>query len=196
MSTTNDLGGNISLSVTVLRETYKNLNLLMNEMDMIGEELGFMSLTSRFLRWKSDAYEEGWLLSNFIKIYQLDGDSAGNERVPDVKDGDVFVIEIDLEGQDDYPDITLSRFRYDFSKWERMPATSDHWLFRDPYWLDNHFDITCEDGIWRSKTKAKSVKKYWGLQQAIGTSIPLTSVTDAETIRNNLFEQLLNLPEA
>ncbi|AIQ39908.1 hypothetical protein [Paenibacillus sp. FSL R5-0912] len=69
MSISNDLGGNISLAVKVLRETYKNLNLLFGEMDMIGKEVGFVPLTPRFLRWKSDSYEDGWLLNNFIKIY-------------------------------------------------------------------------------------------------------------------------------
>lgn len=48
MSLSNDLGRNISRSVNVLRETYKNLNLLFNEMDMIGKELGFIPLTSKF----------------------------------------------------------------------------------------------------------------------------------------------------
>ncbi|MFU1797789.1 hypothetical protein ACM1RC_28255 [Paenibacillus azoreducens] len=44
----------------------------------------------------------------------------------DLKDGFVFVVEIDLEGQDSYPEITLSRFQYDLSMWERVPAVSDH----------------------------------------------------------------------
>lgn len=195
MSSINDLGGNISLSVNVLLETYKNLNLLFNEMDLIGKEQGFIPLTSKFLRWKSDSYEEGWLLSNFIKIYQLEGTSAGNEQVPDLKDGAVFVVEIDLEGQEEYPEITLSRFQYDLSKWERMPAISDHWLFHDPYRLENHFVIKSTDDIWRIKTNEKSIKKYWGLQQAIGKSIPLTTVYDSETIRTQIFQLLLELPE-
>jgi hypothetical protein len=196
MSLTNDLGGNISLSVNVLRETYKNLNLLLGEMDMIGKELGFIPLTSKFLRWKSDSYEDGWLLSNFIKVYQLDGATAGNEQVPDLKDGAVFVVEIDLEGQEEYPEITLSRFQYDLSQWERMPAISDHWLFHNPYRLENHFVIECVDDIWSSKPNEKSSKKYWGLQQAIGKSIPLTTVCDSESIRTQIFQLLSELPEA
>lgn len=69
----------ILLPVEVLRTTYKNLTLLMGEMDMVGKEQGFAPLGPKFLRWKSDRYEEGWLLSDFIKIYQLDGASAGND---------------------------------------------------------------------------------------------------------------------
>ncbi|MEC0373097.1 hypothetical protein [Paenibacillus chibensis] len=196
MYTINERGENISRAVEVLRTTYKNLTLLMGEMDMVGKELGFVPLVPKFLRWKSDSYEEGWLLSDFIKIYQLDGASAGNDHVSDLKEGPVFVVEIDLEGQEGYPEIALSRFQYDLSLWERVPAVSDHWLFQNPYRLENHFEITYNDGIWRSKTREKSIKKYWGLQQAIGKSIPLITVSDAETIKTNIFQELLDLPEA
>lgn len=67
MSSTNDFGENISLAVKVLRETYKNLNMLFNEMDIIGKEKGFISLHPKFLRWKSDSYEDGWI--NFLLVY-------------------------------------------------------------------------------------------------------------------------------
>ncbi|WP_313638294.1 hypothetical protein [Paenibacillus sp.] len=196
MSISNDLGANISLAVKVLRETYKNLNLLFSEMDMIGEEMGFVPLTARFLRWKSDSYEDGWLLTNFIKIYQLDGASAGNEQVPDLKEGAVYVVEIELAGDDAHPEITLSRFHYDLSRWERMPAISDHWLFNHPYRIENHFDVEGVDDIWRSKIKGKSSKKYWGFKQAVGKTISLVTVNDAESIREGIFKQLLDLPEA
>ncbi|CAH0121002.1 MULTISPECIES: hypothetical protein [Paenibacillus] len=195
MSSANEFGGNISLSVRVLRETYKNINLLLNEMDVIGKEQGFIPLNPKFLRWKSDSYEDGWLLSNFIKVYQMEGGSAGNEMVQDLRDGDVFVVEIDLEGEEAYPEITLSRFQYDLTKWERMPAISDHWLFHDPYRLDNHFSIEETDGLWRCKTKEKSIHRYWGLKQAIGKTIPLTTVCDSASIKTNIFESLLKLPE-
>ncbi|TMV47037.1 hypothetical protein FE783_24285 [Paenibacillus mesophilus] len=196
MSSTNDFGGNISLSVKVLRETYKNINLLFNEMDIIGKEHGFISLTPKFLRWKSDSYEDGWLLSNFIKVYQVEGDSAGNDNVPDLKDGDVFVVEIDLEGEEDYPEISISRFQYDLTKWERMPSIADHWLFHDPYRLENHFTIEETDQVWRCRTKTKSINRYWGLKQAIGKAFPLFTVCDSEAIKSHIFEALLKLPES
>ena len=194
MPITNEYGENISLSVKVLRETYRNINLLFTEMDMIGKEHGFIPLIPRFLRWKSDSYEEGWLLSSFIKIYQLDSSSAGKYQVSDLRDGDVYVVEIDLEGQENYPEITLSRFQYDLSLWEHLPSIADHWLFHDPYWLESHFTIEYNSGIWRTKTNEKSIKRYWGLQRAVGKSIPLTTVTDSETIREQIYQALLQLP--
>lgn len=196
MSTVNDPGTNISLAVTVLRETYRNLSLLFTEMDVIARERGFVPLTARFLRWKSDSYEEGWLLNNFIKVYQLDGSSAGNEQVPDLKESPVFVVEIELLGEQNIPEITLSRFQYDLTRWERMPAISDHWLFHDPYHIANHFDIYYEDDLWISTGKAKSSEKYWGFKQAVGTTIPLLHVNDAETIRTGIFDRLLGLPQS
>lgn len=66
---TTNTGQNISNIVYVLRETFKNLNLLFSELDQIGEEEGFVSITPRFSRWRSDSDYEGWLTSNFIKFY-------------------------------------------------------------------------------------------------------------------------------
>lgn len=194
MSSTNEHGENISLSIKVIRETYKNLSLLFGEMDLVGKEQGFLSLIPKFLRWKSDSYEDGWLLSNFIKIYQLDGESAGNEKVQDLKEGPLFVVEVDLEGEVTYPEITLSRFQYDLSQWDRVPSIADHWLFHDPYRLHNHFVIEEQDGLWKSITRNKSIKRYWGLQQAVGKTIPLVGVQDAASIKSQIFEALLTLP--
>lgn len=93
----------------------------------------------------------------------MDGASAGNDHMSDLKDGSVFVVEIELEGQDGYPEITLSRFQYDLSMWERVPAVSDHWLFQNPYRLDNHFEITYETefgGARRRKSPSKNTGDF------------------------------------
>jgi hypothetical protein len=196
MSTIHDAGRNISLSVKVLRETYKNLSLLFNEMDAIGQEQGFIPLLPKFLRWKSDNYEDAWLLRNMIKLYQMEGESAGNDNLPDLKDGDIFAVEIDLEGEEEYPEMTVSRFRFDLTKWNRLPSIADHWLFWEPYRYDNHFVIEQDaDGLWRSRTKEKSVPRYWGLKEAVGVTFPLTSVYNADTIRTELFGSMLRLPD-
>ncbi|AIQ56198.1 hypothetical protein [Paenibacillus borealis] len=104
-------------------------------------------------------------------------------------------MEIELVGEEGHPEISLSKFQYDLTRWERMPAISDHWLFNDPYQLDNHFEIDYVDGYWISKVKEKSSKKYWGFKQAVGKTMPLVTINDAESIKTGIFQQLLDLPE-
>ncbi|NGM85608.1 hypothetical protein G5B47_24730 [Paenibacillus sp. 7124] len=198
MSLTVDKGQNITKAVEVLRETYKNLNLLFSEMDIVGKDQGFIPLTSKFLRWKSDTIEDGWLTSDFIKIYQLESEPAfDSEKLSDLKNGPIYAVEIELDSEGGYPEITASRYLFDLSKWSRMPAVSDHWLYHQPYRFDDKFEIEEEDGVWRSTPRKASVSNtYWGFQSAVGISFPLIHVQDADSIKLEIFQRLLNLPEA
>jgi hypothetical protein len=188
----NSNGENITSAVTVLKETYRSLNTLFHEMDRIAEEEGFISLTPKFLRWKSDSDSDGWLMNNFIKLYQVEGNSIV-PHLPELQDGDLFGVEVDLDG-DEYPQIALTRYTFDYTFWTRMPATSDHWIFYQPFREDNSFEIDESNGIWKSKPYARSIKKYWGIQRAISRSIPLLIVNSSESVRSEIFGQLVLLP--
>lgn len=141
MSLTNNLGQNITLATNILQKTYENLNLLFVEMDRVGEEEGFMSLTPKFLRWKSESNTNGWLISNFIKLYQLQENSSV-PHLSDLRTGDIYCVEVSLNnGMEDYPEITLARFTYDYDFWTKMPSVSDHWIFFYPFRDENNFKI-------------------------------------------------------
>jgi hypothetical protein len=185
-------GENITSAVTVLKETYRSLNTLFQEMDRIAEDVGFTSLTPKFLRWKSDSDSNGWLTNNFIKLYQVEGNSV-NPHLPELRDGDVFGVEVDLDGEE-YPQIALTRYTFDYALWTRIPAISDHWVFYNPFRDDNSFEIDESNGIWRSKPYAKSIKKYWGIQRAVSRSIPLLKVSSPDTVRTEIFGELVLLP--
>jgi hypothetical protein len=192
MSTTTNLGQNISTAVEVLRETYKNLNLLFAELDRIGENEGFIPITPKFLRWKSDSDYDGWLTTNFIKLYQLEKDPT-LPNIPDMKEGYLYGIEVDL-GEDDYPVISLIRYNFDYSDWTRMPGVSDHWIFWGPFRMDNFFEINEAEGLWTSMTLERAKRRYWGMENAVSRSIPLLSITSPEEIRTKIFQELENLP--
>lgn len=195
MSTTQstNMGQNISNAVYVLKETYKNLNLLFSELDRIGENEGFISITPRFLRWKSDSDYDGWLTSNFIKLYQVEKDSP-LKHLQDVKDGFIYGIEVDLVGEENYPTISLTRYKFDYSGWNKTPAVSDHWIFWDPFRLEKFFDITQDNGVWIRKTLEKAKSRYWGMQSAVSIEIPLVSITSPEDISIKIFQETENLP--
>lgn len=192
LQTNNSKGENITSSVTVLKETYRNINTLFHEMDRIAEEEGFTTITPKFLRWKSDSDSDGWLTNNFIKLYQVSGNSV-IPHIQELQDADLFGVEIDLDG-DEYPQIALTRYTFDYTFWTKMPAISDHWIFYNPFRDDTNFEIDECDGIWKSKPYAKSIKKYWGIQRAVSRSIPLINVDSSEAVRKQIFEELLLLP--
>ncbi|AJG91221.1 hypothetical protein I6G77_28095 (plasmid) [Bacillus tropicus] len=196
MSLTNNLGQNITLATNILQKTYENLNLLFIEMDRVGEEEGFMSLTPKFLRWKSESNTNGWLTSNFIKLYQLQENSSV-PHISDLRTGDIYCVEVSLNnGSEDYPEITLARFTYDYDFWTKMPSVSDHWIFFYPFRDENNFKIQEKNGIWTSTPYEKSRKKYWGIQQGLAQVIPLLQITSPETIRSEIFKVLSELPES
>ncbi|MBM7648446.1 hypothetical protein JOC78_001388 [Bacillus ectoiniformans] len=183
-----DLGENISNAVQVLQETYKNVHLLLNELDRIGEKEGYTSLTPKFLRWKSDSAYDGWLTSNFIKLYQLKNESP-LPHLPNMTDGLVYGIEVDLVGEENYPTISLIKYTFDFTYWTRTPAISDHWVFWDPFRNERFFEINHTDGIWTSTALEKGKTRYWGLENASAIEIPLVSVSSPEDISEKIFKK-------
>ncbi|WP_312474456.1 hypothetical protein [Neobacillus sp.] len=187
-----NLGQNISTAVEVLIETYKNLDSLFVELDRIGEEEGFLTLTPRFMRWKSDSDPAGWLTSNFIKLYQLEKDPDFSNNLG-LKSGSLFGVEVDLL-TNEYPVISLIRYTFDYSHWTKLPSISDHWIFFGPFRYDNFFNIYEEDGLWSSEPLDKAKKRYWGIQRAVARQIPLVEITTPESIRTKIFQELDQLP--
>lgn len=192
MLTKNDLGQNIKLATDVLLETYKNLNALFIELDAAADGEGFIPLSPKFLRWKSDASPEGWLIRNFIKLYQKK-DFIPLKHLPDMNEGDLFCVEIILSGEEDYPVISLAKISYDYSKWTRVPGVSDRWVFWNIFRDDKFFDIKEKDGVWTSKPRHENEEKYWGVQEASGIHIPLITIDSPEKVKSEIFKRLCSL---
>jgi hypothetical protein len=163
------------------------------EMEVEAKEAGFVSLTPKFLRWKSDNESDGWLINDFIKLYQREGDtSPAEESNQDI--GSIYGVEINFE--EEYPKIWLIRYTFDFSLWGRIPAISDHRTFYYPLGESSWFNVKEQNALRTGTPVDDSVKKrFWGIQKAIGKSIPLVQVTSRESIRTLIFDALLSLPE-
>ncbi|MEK3796951.1 hypothetical protein MHI18_01635 [Peribacillus sp. FSL H8-0477] len=194
MSVTINRGENITTAIEIIKETYANLEVLFAEMDRIGEEEGYITLTPRFLRWKSDTDSNGWMITNFIKLYQVENDSV-SEMIPDLRVGSLFGIEVILQDQE-YPVISLIRYTFDYSVWIRMPAVSDFWVFAAPFGDNDFFEQTQDDlSVWTSIPLEKAKKRYWGIQRAVAIDIQLIDITSPELIRTEIFQKLMSLPE-
>ncbi|WP_142065567.1 hypothetical protein [Brevibacillus sp. AG162] len=112
--------------------------MAISETDRAAEEEGSVPLTTKFLRWKSDAQTDGWLSSNFIKLYQKASDplySSQDDRSifqdTELRAGSVYGVEIDLADEEEWncPTITVFQNQYQLSEWSRLPQISDHWIF-------------------------------------------------------------------
>ncbi|MBP1154007.1 MULTISPECIES: hypothetical protein [unclassified Paenibacillus] len=191
MSIESNTGTNIAQAFKVLLKTYENLDLLFTEMDMEAEEAGLIPLTQRPLRWKSDVHYSGWLINDFIKLYQLKEElSPADEANTSI--GAVYGVEVNFE--EDYPKLWLIRYTYDFSAWNRLPAVSDHPTFYYPLVDESAFRITEMHGLLKGiPVDDKVMKRYWGIREAVARSIPLVQVSSREAIRNEVFAPLAKL---
>jgi hypothetical protein len=180
-------GENITNSITVLRETYQNIELLFTELDRIGIEQAYNCITPRFLRWKSDTDSFGWLISDFIKLYQKKADPI-TSHIPELREGPIYGVEIEFDTEEGYPILSLNRYSFDFSFWSKLPSVSDRWVFYYPFRNNNEFYIEEKEGIWKSVIDQKAQKKYWGLQNAISFGMPLLDIKSSEDVRKKIFE--------
>src|SRR5436309_1995370 len=84
---------NVKNAFAVVVETYRNLHKFFSELDSVGSEEGFISLTPNFLRWRTDRDLEGWLIRSFVKLFQQK-DHQLHAAVDDLRDGPVYGVEI------------------------------------------------------------------------------------------------------
>ncbi|WP_431028742.1 hypothetical protein [Lysinibacillus sp. LZ02] len=188
MSSKGNVSLNISQAVSVLKETYRNLEELFNEMDRVAGEENFISLTPKFLRWRSDTNYNGWLVASFIKVYQY---NEGMEmQIDGLQEGAVFAVEVNLEEWESGAVICLMKYDFDLSQWTRLPGVSDHWIFWNPFYFEKHFDQDCINDIWYTKTYEDMQSRYWGLRSGMAVEIPLHTVTSTEDVRTKIFDAL------
>jgi hypothetical protein len=179
-------GENITNAMNVIQETYANLELLFTELDRVGAEEGFSSLTPRFLRYKSDNDYFGWLTRDFIKLYQRK-DGAMTSNLSELREGPIYGVEVELDTNEGYPIISMIEYTFDYSYWDSLPVAKDRGIFYSPFRNDNEFDIDENNGVWTSVPHERVKKKYWGLQKAVAYGIPLVEVESSEDIRLKVF---------
>ncbi|MDN3451840.1 hypothetical protein QMA09_16745 [Planococcus sp. APC 3906] len=192
MSMIQNKGESIIQATNLLKETYGNLSILFQELDRVGEEEGYMTITPRFMRYKSDTDTTGWLTTNFIKIYVKS--STMPSSIEDIRELPWYGVMVDLtdDGEEKIPMLSIIRYKFDQSHWNRLPAVSDHWTFWSPFY-EEEFDIFHEGNKWTVSSKGQAKKKHSGFEKLKAIDIPLFDVKSPEDIRLKIFGELEKL---
>lgn len=195
----NSNGENIYTAFKVIENTYTNLAKFFSELDRVGADMGFISITPRFLRWKSDINPEGWLISSFIKLYQLKSDPFLEDDA-EIRNGLIYGVEVLLGDEENsdvqakIPQIFISKYEYDYiaGNWKRLPSVSEHWGF---YWplrnLKDKFIQTNVNNVFIVNPISNAKNEYWGLEKVTFKKIPLMEVDSTGKIKERIFEQFL-----
>lgn len=187
MSMIQSKGESIIQATNLLKETYENLSILFQELDRVGEEEGYMTITPRFMRYKSDSDTTGWLTTNFIKLYVKSATVPSS--IEDIRDLSWYGVMVDLtdDDEEEVPMLSIIRYQFDQSYWNRLPAVSDHWTFWSPFY-DGPFDTVYKNHEWNISSKGEAKKKYSGFEKLKAIDIPLFDVKSPEDVRFKVFE--------
>ena len=172
------LGKNIRDAFDVVRQTYDNVNKLMDYCKAAASQNGeFVLATPKFLRYKSDMYVSGWYVSSFILLFQ---DAKDRPLENSWRDGPVYVLEINLfqPGVYDVPTVNIAKYEYaDIQSWSGACSPADHWIFSDPLYS---LEFEQEDAIYSANVvDIENIgRRYWGLRRIIGIDTPLTEITN------------------
>lgn len=174
---------NIRNALQVLYKTYENVQKLINYTRIIAQEkTNYQIAAPKTLRWRSDNDTDGWLINDFILLFQNSADpdcESGNGW----KNGPVYAMEICLGEKDcDYlPYLHLSKFEYqDMNGWSEGCSPSSHWVFYWPQWEEEYIDFVQKGDVWIGVVSdEKYSDKYWGLKKVTFFETDLMAVNSA-----------------
>lgn len=179
---------NIRNAFKVVNKTYENINKMMNYCKTIADEGDeYIISTPKFLRWKSDNECEGWLINDFILLFQSKEDE---ELDNEWRDGPIYVLEIDFN-YEVTPKVYISKFEYkNIETWSKGCSPSNHWRF---YWpIRNEELLNCSEIddyiIWTPK-KDKEVavdNYYWSIKRAVSYVEELVDI-NSDNIKEKIF---------
>lgn len=192
MSITQTKGESIIQATKLLKETYRNLNILFQELDRVGEEEGYVAINPKYMRYKSDTDTTGWMTTNFIKLYVKTDKIL--ESIEDIRDLDWYGVMVDLTDDDEnvIPIVSIIRYQYDQSHWSRLPAVSDHWIFWSPFY-EGDYTIIRGDNKWHIDAKGKAKKKHNGFEKLAAIDVPLFDLKSPEDVREKVFKNFEGL---
>jgi hypothetical protein len=173
---------NIGAAFSVVHKTYANLDKFFKELDDIADKSGYYSLLTsapRYLRYKSDIDAWGWMVSDFIKLYQKK-DDPDTENESTYKNGPIYGLEVNFHSEDG-PVINLVKYEYeDMASWTGAIPINAHWQFYWPLYGPDSFEITKDDAgrsVSVPKPNALADEKYRGLRKATWTTHELVGLT-------------------
>lgn len=181
---------NIRNAFKVVNKTYENINKMMNYCKTIADEgKEYVISVPKFLRWKSDVDFDGWLINDFILLFQgKDDEELENEW----RNGPIYVLDIDFN-YDDTPKVYISKFEYkNIENWSNGCSPANHSRFYWPVRNIDEFDCKEIDNyrIWTPKKAKESVADnfYWGIKRAVSYTEELTDI-NADNIEEKIFDR-------
>lgn len=183
---------NIRNALQVLYKTYDNVQKLMDYARIVAQEKTEYRLAApKALRWRSDNETAGWLLNDFILLFQkctdLDCESKNGW-----KDAPVYAMEIWLGDKDfeELPCIYLSKFEYsDINSWSGGCSSANHWVFYWPLRDEDNMDFIWQDDMWICTPKnEKYALRHWGLKKVICYEEDLMKVT-SDNLKQRIFDR-------
>lgn len=192
MSIVQTKGESIIQATKILRETYKNLKVLFEELDRVGEEEGYVTINPRFMRYKSDNDTTGWLTTNFIKLYVKS--DVVPEHIEDIRELAWYGVMVDLTNEFDaeIPMVSIIKYQFNQSYWNRLPSVSDHWTFWSPF-SAGEFSITGEEDEWKVDSNHKAMKRHSGFERLVAKDIPLFDLKNQDDVREKVFGEFVKL---
>lgn len=191
-------GENIRNALQVLYKTYENIQKLIDYTKLVAQEkTDYCPAVPKTLRWRSDNDPDGWLINDFILLFQNNTDSdceSGNGW----KNGPVYGMEISLGEKDNdiLPKIYLSKYVYrDINSWSECCSPSNHWIFNWPLWDEGSMEFAEQDGYYTCIPKSNGyAERYWGLLKVICCEIDLMSV-NSDNVKSMIFDSFDILKE-
>ncbi|MGL4108401.1 hypothetical protein [Clostridium sp. LP20] len=165
---------NIKNAFTVVVKTYENIEKLMNYCDNVADNYGYIPISSKFLRRRSDNNPTGWLYRSLIKVYQAKENFQEDED--GWCDGPVYTMEFNFEEE---PNCYLSKFEYeDITSWNNGISPTEHWGFYFPTDErdERHSFVKIEDDYIVSTPKEGYKDTYWGLERVIFRVLSLLEI--------------------
>lgn len=188
---------NIKNAFEVVRKTYENINKLMEYCKTTAVERDeFCLMSPKFLCTRSNVDYTGWCINSFVLLFQKETDKLLENGW---RDGDVYVMEINLESHnvsDEYEDlgplISVNKFSYkNIAEWSQGILPSSHWAFHEPlYDYDESIAYEVDDAddcYYDGKVCYDNKEDSWwnGLTRVVGKEIPLTEINET-----NAYEQI------
>jgi hypothetical protein len=183
---------NIRNAIQVLYKTYENVQKLMDYTRIVAQEKTDYRLAApKALRWKSDNETNGWLINDFILLFQNSTD-LDCESKNGWKEAPVYAMEIFLGSEDDegLPCIYLSKFEYnDINSWNEGCSPANHWAFFWPLRDENNMDFACQGDYWIGKPiNEKYSSKHWGLKRITYENFDLMAL-NSENLKQMVFDR-------
>ena len=189
-------GENIKNALKVIYKTYENIQKLMEyTTTIVVGKTDYISAAPKFLRKKSDNDIKGWLLNDFILLFQ-------NVKGEDCRSGNgwkndpVYVMEICLGEKDNenLPLIYTSKFEYfNLNNWDEGCSPANHWAFYYPLRNEDHMNfVTKDDYKVITPKNEKCSNTYWGLKKITSKSVSLFDIT-ADNLLEKIFGEFDNL---